>query len=28
MLSRMNGMGFETLIELIMDSAKKRYGLA
>jgi D-alanine-D-alanine ligase len=28
MLSRMNGMGFETLVELIMDSAKKRYGLA
>ncbi len=28
MLSRMNGMGFETLIELIMNSAKKRYGLA
>ena len=27
MLSRMNGMGFGTLIELIMDSAKKRYGL-
>lgn len=28
MLSRMNGMGFDTLIGLIMDSAKKRYGLA
>jgi len=28
MLSRMNGMGFETLVELIIDSAKKRYGLA
>jgi D-alanine-D-alanine ligase len=28
MLSRMNGMGFDTLIGLIMDSAKKRYELA
>ncbi len=27
MLSRMNGMAFGTLMEIIMDSAKKRYGL-
>lgn len=28
MLSRLNGMGFDTLMGLIMESAKKRYGLA
>jgi len=28
MLSRMNGMAFDTLIKLIMDSAKKRHGLS
>jgi D-alanine-D-alanine ligase len=27
MLSRLNGMAFSTLMEIIMDSAKKRYGL-
>jgi D-alanine-D-alanine ligase len=27
MLSRMNGLGFSSLMELIMNSAKKRYGL-
>jgi D-alanine-D-alanine ligase len=28
MLSRLNGMAFSTLMEMIMDSAKKRYGLS
>ena len=28
MLSRLNGMAFSTLMEIIMDSAKKRYGLS
>lgn len=28
MLSRMNGLEFTTLMEMIMNSAKKRYGLA
>jgi D-alanine-D-alanine ligase len=28
MLSRLNGMEFSTLMEMIMDSAKKRYGLS
>jgi D-alanine-D-alanine ligase len=28
MLSRMNGLAFSTLMEMIMNSAKKRYGLA
>ena len=28
MLSRLNGMTFSTLMEMIMDSAKKRYGLS
>lgn len=27
MLSRLNGMAFSTLMEIILDSAKKRYGL-
>jgi D-alanine-D-alanine ligase len=28
MLSRLNGMDYSTLMEMIMDSAKKRYGLS
>jgi D-alanine-D-alanine ligase len=27
-LSRLNGTGFDSLMEMIMNSARKRYGLA